>query len=541
MATPVTESSAPNDIELPPAVHWPTVYAMAGIGGGLVAVLLAVAMIAAAQSPPATQSPQPAAPVAVVLPTTHPPRIAKPAAPAETAPADSGPAVWKPLAPPALPVQVPAPTPVSHPWDAVPIPGAPTFSPISTPQASATPEDSPLYADLQDHVQTADLDAVAGTAAKLLGKSRKGSARAGEEEAPDSISELIARRPDLHGLPVRGKAECTASAGAAKQLQEISLLLRRFQSRLPSRTIADRDDPPSLEPRPTNHYDAVSTADRNKQFVAFLSRQQSWLKDDNATVLAQMLEVEDVPVRLQLTKMLTAIHGSKAGGALARQALFDLSADVRDAAVQALKDRPAGEYRTTLLDGFRYPWPPVADHAAEAIAVLKDRDALKGLKALLDQPDPSAPFLNEQKRWMAPQLVKVNHLANCLLCHAPSSDSTDIVRGLVPKRDEPLPVEYYARSHGDFVRADVTYLRQDFSVMEYVDSPGPWPVLQRFDYLVRIRELTDQEIIDQVDVGPASAPTYPQREAVLRALKSLTASDGQLDPAVPIGKVGLGP
>ncbi len=90
---------------------------------------------------------------------------------------------------------------------------------------------------------------------------------------------------------------------------------------------------------------------------------------------------------------------------------------------------------------------------------------------------------------MKRELVRFNHLRNCLLCHAPSHSQTDLVRGLIPTPGVPIPVEYYHRSHGDFVRADVVYLKQDFSVMHHVEDAHPWPAMQRFDYVVRVREV----------------------------------------------------
>ena len=55
-----------------------------------------------------------------------------------------------------------------------------------------------------------------------------------------------------------------------------------------------------------------------------------------------------------------------------------------------------------------------------------------------------------------------------------------------PPPGGPTSPQYYD-GDGIFVRADVTYLRQDFSVMQSVENPGKWPALQRFDFLVRIR------------------------------------------------------
>jgi hypothetical protein len=83
------------------------------------------------------------------------------------------------------------------------------------------------------------------------------------------------------------------------------------------------------------------------------------------------------------------------------------------------------------------------------------------------------------------------------------------------------------------VRADVVYLRQDFSVMQPVEKTlstdshsqkeDPWPSFQRHDYLVRTRALTAAEVKAWQE-RPA-ADTYPQREAVLFALRGLTGVD----------------
>ena len=73
------------------------------------------------------------------------------------------------------------------------------------------------------------------------------------------------------------------------------------------------------------------------------------------------------------------------------------------------------------------------------------------------------------------------------------------------------------------MRADVTYQPQDFAVPQAVESPGARPDHQRYDYVVRTRLGTgaDQRRWDGV---PANAP-YPQREAVLFALRELTGRD----------------
>jgi hypothetical protein len=69
-----------------------------------------------------------------------------------------------------------------------------------------------------------------------------------------------------------------------------------------------------------------------------------------------------------------------------------------------------------------------------------------------------------------------------------------------------------------FVRPDVTYLQQDFSWALPVTNPGPWPAVQRYDFLVRTRP---------AEAGEAARPELelPQRQAVVRALQALTGQD----------------
>jgi hypothetical protein len=298
-----------------------------------------------------------------------------------------------------------------------------------------------------------------------------------------------------------------------------------------------------------------------------------WKREESVPVLVQMLQAEERPMWLLLVELLANVPGHRASAALAGRALFDLDPEVREAAVRALADRPRHEYRRVLLDGLRYPWAPVADHAAEALVALDDREAVPQLTALCDEPDPTGParrafhdidpaLLSIPSPWpenlrlpsavvldesqggetrtallacpqgnlgkvltlrrsadVVREVVRVNHLRNCLLCHSPSFDRNDLVRGLVPTAGQPLPpsfsTPYYEGHNGIFVRADVTYLRQDFSVPQPVAKAGNWPAYQRYDYLVRTRYATDEELRRE---QPA---TCPQREAVRWALREL--------------------
>src|SRR5262249_53663291 len=156
------------------------------------------------------------------------------------------------------------------------------------------------------------------------------------------------------------------------------------------------------------------------------------------------------------------------------------------------------------------------------------QDTVPHLVRMLDDPDPDAPFLAKLHGKEVPvvrELVRINHLRNCFLCHAPSHDKRDPMRGVVPIPGKRLPSRYEAfeldrRGGGVFIRADVTYLRQDFSVMQPVKDHGLWPKEQRYDYLVRQRPLADAERVAwEARKGQGKAePLSAYKRAILYAL-----------------------
>jgi hypothetical protein len=364
------------------------------------------------------------------------------------------------------------------------------------------------------------------------------------------VFEPLMRRADLHGLPIALTADCQLGRNSAESLESFSRELR-------------------------DHLDNHGEADVLQ--LDLLGGHEYWRSEAALPALVQMLQAEDQSHRLLLVDVIARVNGPAASAALARRALFDLSAKVREAAVKALAQRPRNEFRQLLLDGLRYPWPPVADHAAEALVAQNDREAIRPLLAMLAEPDPAGPTprtfhaVDPTQIWTVPQakepgsitpvalddgpgdegrtrfmadlkddlrsakgspqgiytiseVVRVNHLRNCLLCHAPSLADSDPVRGLVPSPDRPLPRTrraYYRSPNGDFVRADVTYLRQDFSIMQPEERPGNWPAYQRYDYVVRTRYPTE------VELRRTKPATYPQREAVRWALCELVGVRGE--------------
>ena len=75
------------------------------------------------------------------------------------------------------------------------------------------------------------------------------------------------------------------------------------------------------------------------------------------------------------------------------------------------------------------------------------------------------------------------------------------------------------------VRGDITFLRQDFSVQLPMAAPGvARPVGVRFDYVV-CRRLIPRREAERLQELYDGRPTYPQRDAVLHALRELTGKD----------------
>lgn len=319
-------------------------------------------------------------------------------------------------------------------------------------------------------------------------------------------------RPDRAGLPLRPAKDSTLESAAAQQLQAGALALRA-QLFAASQGGDGRPDARKLR----------------EALTAPGEPGKKWLRPETVPALQQLLMAEDADLRQVLIDQLARIEGARAGAMLARNAIFDLNSEVRKSARTALAKRPHEEYQQVLLEGLRYPWPVVAKHAAEALAALGRREMVPTLVSLLEQPNPAAPFEKPGKKERhIREVVRINHLRNCVLCHAPSPKESDRVRGFVPPVDRPLPPpftrEYYAnRRPGRFVRADVTYLQQDFSTPLLVENPGKWPALQRFDFLVRERPATVEEVKAAQQARDKSPNIY--QEAIFFILHELTDAD----------------
>jgi HEAT repeat protein len=291
----------------------------------------------------------------------------------------------------------------------------------------------------------------------------------------------------------------------------------------------------------------------------------TWMRPEAVPTLQQVLGHEDLGVRLLLVDLLTRIEGRAAGLALVQHAVFDVSPEVRDAAIKGLDARPREQYRSGLVAALRYPWAPAANHAAEALVALKDADAAPLLVKLLKEPDPSAPVVKKDGLWKR-EVVRINHQDNCLACHPPAWLGNDPVQRVVPgftvvNNRKVVPTSSLAPAaqtvietggvvkvpsikpadgnpkYGNgprivttsatalTVRGDITYLRQDFSMQQPVRVPGAGQTIDmRFDYVVRFRPLTDKQTHEWKTQTHRPAE-YEQREAVLFALRGLTGQD----------------
>ena len=155
-----------------------------------------------------------------------------------------------------------------------------------------------------------------------------------------------------------------------------------------------------------------------------------------------------------------------------------------------------------------------------------DRRVIPALVPQLALPDPARPIQRESGDWERPHLVRINHLRNCLLCHAPWPNAKTTLPGAIPAVDQFLPKKYphydpKLSPSGIFARAAIVHLRQDFSLMQPVPHNTKfWPRLQRHDFLIRRTRISEEGACDWFASHPANES--PHRQAVLAALRELT-------------------
>jgi hypothetical protein len=166
------------------------------------------------------------------------------------------------------------------------------------------------------------------------------------------------------------------------------------------------------------------------------------------------------------------------------------------------------------------------EHACEAIVALELQEAAPAVAAARSLPDPEAAFRvdlpGNMGGYFRREMVRVNHAKNCVMCHAVSEDRSEPLSATVPSESQPLPppnsTAYYEAA-GSRVLASVTYLKQDFSLMQSVANPGNWPKKQRFDFFVSVR----RELATNPPKASANAARY--QRAYEHALKHLGVED----------------
>lgn len=372
-----------------------------------------------------------------------------------------------------------------------------------------------LESSLANSVLTVGLDIK--QAGSLLTRMQSSRQVANEPDGPRNIVLSYLDDATKNSLPFLGESDCTLSESKAQDLRKYSRLLHS--------KIADID---RTSRSPMNGGSASGLLQRDAALAFHLSEDRQCQTSEAVPALVQILQAEEPPAREQLVEILAKHESRDASLALVSRAVFDLSPSVRQYANKALAYRPADDVRKELLAALRYPWSQAAWNAAETLVAVKDAKAIPDLIELLDAPDPVDPFADASGKLVVRELVRVNHFQNCLLCHAQAESrraTLTTVSGAVPTPGRPISQAYYGGSANVFVRADVTYLRQDFSVMHKVDNAKPWPDRQRFDYFVRTREATSEELAFAKTTPAEHRTQYSQRDAVLYALRKLTGKD----------------
>jgi hypothetical protein len=295
-------------------------------------------------------------------------------------------------------------------------------------------------------------------------------------------------------------------------------------------------------------HDALRAADKSNSLRSVEPVQRFWERwggQDTSSGIAALTQIygpQKTERRDSLVKSLQSVDHPASTKALARAAVYDFDYQVRFDALDGLKGRSKQDYTDVLMAGLHHPWPNAARNAANAIIRLERQDMVPQLVAFLAEPDPCAPVEKEvdgKPECTVREVVRINHHRNCLLCHAPAQQNTmpGGVVAVVPTPGEsfPMPDDSGGSPYGSMptesmIRADITYLRQDFSLLQPVANASPWPEMQRFDFLVRTRVLTpDEAERARKQAQPALSENH---KAAIHALERLTGKHDVAPTAV---------
>jgi hypothetical protein len=329
------------------------------------------------------------------------------------------------------------------------------------------------------------------------------------KEEDGYLKALVKSRPDLAGVPFVMGASCRTKGTRAAMFKHVA------ETVVANRTNLARHGLTGLK---------MFTGKEEERADDFIPAQ--------VAVLRQVMGPGEPAEHRDLVRYLSTLSRPHATRELARLAVFSPSDSVRREALEALNVRRERDYTDVLVEALNYPWPAVARNAAIAIVKLDRKDLQPRLVEMLEEPDPRGPR-SEGGKTTARELVRVNHHRSCVLCHAPAESGTlkdDVLVAEVPVPNEPLnpPSRGYGRTGSNLlVRLDVTYLRQDFSVMQAVDEKSAWPTMQRFDFVVRCRDLTAaqaEKLRDRLEKREPGVLS-PYQKAAVEALRAMTGRD----------------
>lgn len=428
---------------------------------------------------------------------------------------------------PAMPVPMPAPIRFAFKID-------PKSTPLSLlPAAPKTPSKLPIWTN-EDLTRVAEVT-FGDPVSKTLEKNKALEATAhvlakvnhlNAKKTDGFMLAMLEHRTDLRGLPFLMGDECRTREEQARTFHVVANALNQ---NLRAANVAGQPD--TLE-----YLSAVAQQVRGN----FNRVNHEQVDRSIVAALTQILMPEPESLRKGLAQYLGRVQNVEATQALARLALFSPEDSVRAAAVENLKLRRERDYTDILVQGFQYPLPAVAKRAAEALVKLERKDVIPKLIDVLESTDPRLPVTEKRdgkEVTFVRELVKVNHHRNCALCHAPGNTENvpdGVLTVAVPLPNEPLPKPNQGGyqsvpppSPDVVVRIDMTYLRQDFSVMMPVADAHPWPELQRFDFLVRTRSLSATEAQAYEPCCEAEEPgrLSPYHRSALFALRELTGRD----------------
>ena len=351
------------------------------------------------------------------------------------------------------------------------------------------------------------------------------------------IKGLIEHRKDLTGLPFLMGEKCrqtklkrqrfATSVGAIHALRGQQVTISISQMRQAQQMLAKA------------FWDSFA---KNSQAIAqhstpALEREFSSIDVD---ALMQILAPESDAMLIGFVRYLSKVPSEKSTVTLAKLAIFSEGKSVRDAAIEALQLRREKHYTVILEQGLCYPYPAVAERACEAITQLQRKDLISTLVTALQSSDPRLPRATKTKdgtKIVVRELVRINHHRNCLMCHAPGMMKNDgtVLQVQIPLPTQELPSPSQSGGYGSstipdiVVRTDVTYLRQDFSRMLPVRDADLWPKMQRFDFLVRERALTQEEVRAFEASRKGSKSITPYQSAIQKALEKLTGKKAKPD------------